>query len=67
MENNDLIGKKHKRTCTNLKCFESSFLFISVVAGYLYIYGFASLVGIPIKITSSATEFSITAGIRKYK
>ena len=42
----------------------------SLITGYVYISAFVSLVGIPIGITSSATEskiYAITAVIRKHQ
>ena len=47
-----------------------SHIAISPITGCVSISGFASLVGIPIGITSSETELKtsvITAGIKKYK
>ena len=48
------MRKKHKEACGNLNYFEHSLLFISAVTGCVSIFAFASLVGIPIGITSSA-------------
>ena len=48
---------------------EHLLILISTVTGYVSISAFASLVGIPVEITSSAIGlkmFVITAGIKKY-
>ena len=48
----------------------SNFILASTITGYVSISAFASLVGMPIGITSSATALkicAITAGIKKYK
>ena len=49
---------------------DHSFIVISTIIGCVSIYHFASLVGIPVEITSSAIGLkicAITAGIKKYK
>ena len=66
------MSKKHKKTCRTLNYLENFFslLFISAVTGCVSISAFASLVGIPAGITSSAATIKIcviTAGIKKYK
>ena len=53
-----------------LNCFEYFFIFISAVSGCVSIAAFASLVVVPVGITSSAVGlriYSITAGIKKCK
>ena len=58
---NELMSKKHKKVCTTLN---------STITGSISISIFASLVGIAIRITSSAIELkicAITATIKKYK
>ena len=67
---NDLIIKKHKKTCRNSNYFEHSLTFISVVRDCVSISAFASLVNISPGITSSAVRLkmsALTAGIKKYK
>ena len=70
MNRNELISKKHENVCTTLNYIEH-FLFLgSIIAGYISITAFASLVGIPIGITSFVTGLkvcAITAAIEKYK
>ena len=49
---------------------EHSLILISTVTGFVSIFDFASLVGIPMGITSTAVELKIcviTAGIKKYE
>ena len=53
---NKLMGKKHKKVCRVLNYIDHSFIVISTIAGCVSISGFASLIGIPIGITSSAIE-----------
>ena len=67
---NGLMSKKHIRVCTVLNYIEPSHFLISAITGSVSISDFASLVGIPIGITSSAIGSKIcviTAGIKKYK
>ena len=56
--------------CRAVNYFEHFLVFISVVSGCVSISAFASLVGVPIGITSSAVGMkicAITAGIKRYK
>ena len=48
------MSKKHKKVCRVLNYIEHLLILISAVSGYVSISVFASLVGIPIGITSSA-------------
>ena len=67
---NQLVSKKHKMVCTTLNYIEHFLILGSTVTGSVSISVFASLVGIPIGITSSAIGlkiFVITAAIKKYK
>ena len=53
-----------------LKYFEHFLVFVSAVSGCVSISAFASLVGVPIRIASSAVGLkicAITAEIKKYK
>ena len=64
------MSKKHKKICTTLNYIEHFLIFSSTITGCVSISTFASLIGIPIGITSSAIGlniFAITAGIKKYK
>ena len=63
----ELKNKKHKKV---LNYIEHSLILISTVTGCVSIFDFASLVGIPMGITSTAVELKIcviTAGIKKYE
>ena len=61
--------KKHKKIYRVLNYIEHLLILISTVTGWVSISVFASLVGIPIGIASSAVGLKIcviTAGIKKY-
>ena len=67
---NELMIKKHKKVCRVLNYIEHLLVLISTVSGCVSISDFASLVGVPIEITSSAIGLKtceINAGIKKYK
>ena len=67
---NKLISKKHKKVCRVLNYIDHLLIVISTITGCASISAFASLVGIPIGITSFANGLkicAITAGIKKYK
>ena len=51
---NELMSKKHKKVCRVLNYSEHLLVLISTVSEGVYISAFASLIGIPIVITSSA-------------
>ena len=70
MKQNELMSKKHKKVCTTLNYIEHFLIVASSITECISISVFASLIGIPIGITSSAKELkicAITAGIKKYK
>ena len=65
-----MTSKNHKKVCTTLSYIEYFLILASTITGCVSIYTFASLVGIPIGITSSAIglkNYAITAAIKKYK
>ena len=67
---NELISKKHKKVCTTLNYTEHFLILPSTITGIVFISAFASLISIPIGLTSSTTGLktcAITAGIKKYK
>ena len=67
---NELMSKKHKKVCTILNYIEHVLILGYTITGCVSISSFASLVGIPIGIISSAIGLkycAITAGIKKYK
>ena len=51
---NGLMSKKHKRVCRVLNYIDHSLIAISTITECVSVSAFASLVGIPIGITSSA-------------
>ena len=51
---NELMIKKDKKICTTLKYIEHFLILASTITGSISISAFASVVGIPIGITSSA-------------
>ena len=64
------MSKKHKKVCKTLNYFEHSLILASTIMVCISISVFASLIGIPTGITSSAIGLkicAITAGIKKYK
>ena len=56
-----MISKKHKKICTNLNYIEHFLILASTITGCISISAFASLIGIPIEITSSAIGLKICA------
>ena len=70
IKQNELMSRKHKKVCTTLNYIEHFLILASTITGCISISAFASLIGIPIGITSSAIGLkicAITAGIKKYK
>ena len=64
------LSEKHKKVCTTLNYIEHFLILASTIAGCGSISTFASLIGIPIEISSSAIGLkicAITAGIKKCK
>ena len=64
------MSKKHKKVCATLNHIEQFLILDSTITGCVPISAFASLVGIPIWITSSAIGLkicAITAAIKKNK
>ena len=70
------MSKKHKKVCTSLNYIEHFLILASTVTGVNLqllvqaICAFASLLGIPIRITSSTIKVNIcaiSAGIKKNK
>ena len=70
IEKTELMSKKHKKVCTTLNYIEHFLILASTITWYISISVFASLLGIPIGITSSVIGLkicAIAAGIKKYK
>ena len=64
------MSKKHKNVCTTLNYIEQFLILTSAITGCISISVFASLHGIPVRITSSAIGlkiYAIDVGIKKYK
>ena len=70
IEQNELISRKHKKVCTTVNYIKHFLILASAMTGSILIAVFASLLGIHILITSSATGlkmYAIAAGIKMYK
>ena len=64
-----MISRRYKKNCTTLNYIEYFLILASEFTGCVSISGFASLLGIPIRITSSGIELKICAilvVIKKY-
>ena len=69
IKKNELMSKKYKKVCTTLNYIEHFLILASTITGCVSISAFASLVGIPIGITSSTIGLiicAITARIKKH-
>ena len=67
---NELISKKHKKTCKNLICVEYFLILTVAITECVSISVFILLVGIPVRIISSTVGLKIcatTVGIKRYK
>ena len=61
--------RKHKTVCRNLNYIEEFLTLASAITGCISISAFASFLGIPIGITSSAIKLktcALAAGIKRY-
>ena len=70
IKQNELMSRKHKRVCTILNYIEHFVILASIISGCISISAFASLLGIPVRIMSSAIGIkicAIAAGIKRYK
>ena len=64
------MSRKHGKVCTTLNYIEHFLILASAITGCISISAFASLFGIPTRITSSPIRLKISAiaaGIKKYK
>ena len=61
------MSKKHKKVCTTLNYIEHFLILASAITGCISISAFASLIGIPIGITSSAVGLKICAVTARIK
>ena len=70
IKHNELISKKHKKACMTLGCVELLLILASTVTRCASISAFASLVGVPVSIASSAATIKIciiATEIKTYK
>ena len=70
IKQNEWMSTKHKVVCVALNCIKHVFVLASTITGRISISTFASLIGVTIGITSSATGLKICAidvGIKRYK
>ena len=70
IKHNDLMSEKYKKTCKKLNYVEHLLILVSTLTGCVSISEFASIVCVPVGITSSAIGIKIsvvTAKIKKYK
>ena len=66
------MSKKHRKVCATLIYIEHFLILASIISGCVSMSAFVSLIGIPIKIASSAIGLKICAigiyaGIAKYE
>ena len=64
---NELMSKKHKKVCTTLNYIEHFLIVASIITGCVSNSAFASLIGIPIGITSSVIGLKICAIVAEIK
>ena len=61
IEKNELMSRKRKKVCATLNYIEHFLILASTIAGCISISASASLLGIPIGITSSSIGLKICA------
>ena len=54
-----MMSRNHEKLCTTLNYIEQFLILASAVTGCISIFASASLLGVPIGITSSAKELKI--------
>ena len=54
IKQDELMSREHKKVCTTLNYIKHYLILASTITGYISISAFASLLDIPIGITSSA-------------
>ena len=70
IQQNELMIRKHEKLCTSLNYIEQFLILASSITAYISICIFASLIGIPIELASSAIGlkiWAITARIKQQK
>ena len=61
MKQNGLMNRKNKKVCASLNHIEHFLILASTITGCILMSAFGSLIGIPIRITSSAIGLKICA------
>ena len=64
---NELMSKKHKKVCRDLNYVNHLLVAISTINGCVFTSAFASLVGIPVGITSSVIGLKICVITQRIK
>ena len=67
IKQNDLMSRKHKKTCTILNYIGQFLILASAIARCISISAFASLIGIPIGNTSSAIRLKFCVEVLIFK
>ena len=67
IKHNDSMSRKYKRTCSYLNYVEHLLILVSAITGCVSISAFASLIDIPVGITSSVAAINICAIIAGIK
>ena len=70
IKQNQLMNRKHQKVCTTLSYIKHILILAFTITGYISVSAFASLLGIPVGITTSAIGLkicAIAAGIKKYE
>ena len=67
VNHNDLIREKYKKTCKYLNHIEHLLILVSTITSCVSIFAFASLVCVPVRITSSAVGLKICAITQELK
>ena len=70
IKHNDLMSQKYRKSCKYINYVENLLTLVLTVTGCVSISAFASLVCVPVGITSSAIVLNICAiiaGIKKHK
>ena len=61
IQQNELMNRKDKKVCKTLSYIENFLISASTISGFISIFDFTSMIGIPIGITSSTIGLKICA------
>ena len=61
IQQNELMNRKDKKVCKTLSYIENFLISASTISGFISIFAFTSMIGIPIGITSSTIGLKICA------